>query len=48
MVNGIGGLIENAAHYYMECSNKGMCDRDSGLCECFGGYDGSSCQVRRR
>merc|ERR1711871_1658395 len=32
------------AHYYMECSNKGICDRKSGECECFDGYEGSFCQ----
>jgi len=34
----------NEAHFYMECSNKGLCDRKSGECECFDGYDGASCQ----
>jgi hypothetical protein len=34
----------NEAHFYMECSNKGLCDRKSGECECFDGYDGTSCQ----
>merc|ERR1712227_1028067 len=24
--------------------NKGLCNRDSGLCECFAGYDGHACQ----
>ena len=28
----------------MECSNKGICDRKAGECECFDGYEGSSCQ----
>lgn len=32
------------AHSYMECSNKGLCDRASGECVCFDGYEGSSCQ----
>lgn len=32
------------AHSYMECSNKGLCDRASGECVCFEGYEGSSCQ----
>jgi hypothetical protein len=33
-----------SAHYYMECSNKGVCDRSTGSCECFEGYDGVACQ----
>jgi len=36
--------LSNSAHYYMECSNKGTCNRDSGECECFEGYDGVACQ----
>lgn len=36
--------VTNSAHYYMECSNKGTCNRDSGECECFDGYDGAACQ----
>jgi len=28
----------------MECSNKGICDREAGVCECFPGYEGSACQ----
>jgi len=32
------------AHGYMECSNKGLCDRSSGECVCFDGYEGSACQ----
>ena len=31
------------AHYYMECSNKGLCDRKSGSCKCFPGYEGKAC-----
>jgi hypothetical protein len=34
----------NTGHYYMECSNKGICDRDAGECSCFPGYEGSACQ----
>merc|ERR1719258_991418 len=25
----------NEGHFYMECSNKGMCDRKTGTCDCF-------------
>jgi hypothetical protein len=30
-------------HYYMECSNRGLCDRTSGDCVCFDGYQGTAC-----
>lgn len=36
--------LADTAHYYMECSNKGICDRKTGMCECFDGYDGGACQ----
>jgi len=36
--------ISNSAHYYTECSNKGKCDRSSGDCVCYDGYDGVACQ----
>lgn len=36
--------LTNSAHYYMECSNKGKCDRGSGECQCYDGYDGVACQ----
>jgi hypothetical protein len=44
MVDSAGNQLSNTAHYYMECSNKGLCDRESGSCECFEGYEGSACQ----
>lgn len=31
-------------HFYMECSNRGLCNRKTGQCDCFDGYDGNSCQ----
>jgi hypothetical protein len=39
------GSTESAdeGHYYMECSNRGLCDRKTGLCECFDGYTGRAC-----
>lgn len=30
-------------HFYRECSNKGICNRKSGQCECFPGYEGEGC-----
>lgn len=36
--------VGNSAHDYMECSNKGDCDRTTGECKCFDGYDGVACQ----
>lgn len=44
MVNSANYILSNTAHDYMECSNKGVCDRADGTCQCFEGYDGSSCQ----
>ena len=36
--------LSNTAHAYRECSNKGTCDRNTGLCICMSGFEGSSCQ----
>jgi len=44
MVDTEGNILDNTGHYYMECSNKGYCDRSSGTCACFDGYEGSACQ----
>jgi len=37
-------VVSDSAHYYMECSNKGTCDRTTGECICYDGYDGVACQ----
>jgi len=44
MVNSDNVVLDNSAHEYRECSNKGICDRGSGDCKCFEGYHGSACQ----
>lgn len=37
-------VLTNTAHWYVECSNKGICDRETGQCQCFDTYSGSACQ----
>lgn len=38
------GGANDGAHFYSECSGKGVCNRGSGECECYDGFSGSSCQ----
>jgi hypothetical protein len=45
VIDTIGNVLANSAHEYRECSNKGICDRQLGVCSCFEGYSGSSCMV---
>jgi hypothetical protein len=41
----VGDVVNaNDLHPWVECSNKGLCDRKTGTCECFYGYDGIACQ----
>lgn len=34
----------NTAHANAECSDAGLCNRATGKCSCFDGYDGDACQ----
>ena len=34
----------NKAHAMAECSDAGMCDRDTGECQCFDGFAGRACE----
>jgi hypothetical protein len=38
------GAPIDEGHFYMECANRGLCDRKAGVCKCFPGYDGAACQ----
>lgn len=41
----VGSVVgANDLHPWTECSNKGSCDRKSGKCKCFTGYEGIACQ----
>ncbi len=41
----IGDVINaNDAHPVVECSNKGLCDRKTGECQCFANYEGIACE----
>lgn len=37
-------LLDQSAHWYAECSNSGVCNRRTGECECFDGFEGAECQ----
>ncbi|KAJ8599458.1 hypothetical protein CTAYLR_008049 [Chrysophaeum taylorii] len=35
---------DDTAHAKAECSNRGLCDRTTGECECMSGYQGKACE----
>lgn len=43
MAGGGWQAAPNEAHFHSECSSKGICARDTGVCSCFPGYEGASC-----
>ena len=45
--NGQVGHTADEGHFYMECSNRGNCDRLLGLCECHPGYTGKACHIQQ-
>jgi hypothetical protein len=32
--------------YVAQCSNRGLCDADSGVCQCFPGYTNDNCDTQ--
>eukprot|EP00941_MAST-03F_sp_MAST-3F-sp1_P001949 g1949.t1 len=43
ITSGTAKNVWDEAHFYRECSNKGTCNRQSGQCECYAGYEGEGC-----
>jgi hypothetical protein len=37
-------ISNNNHNQYVECGGRGNCDRKNGVCACFEGYEGTSCQ----
>jgi len=45
-----GSIVTEAANsdhyqYVAQCSNRGYCDKEMGLCDCFAGYAGDACDT---
>ena len=37
---------EGSYEYVSECSNRGLCDTEKGVCKCFNGYTGNDCSIQ--
>ena len=37
---------EGNYEYVSQCSNRGTCDIDAGVCKCFNGYTGDDCSIQ--
>lgn len=38
--------VASSYEYVAECSNRGICDTDSGVCQCFPGYTDDNCAIQ--
>lgn len=44
VINADANNADSGRHSYTECSSKGNCDRSTGECQCFPGYEGRGCR----
>lgn len=44
LLNSATPAYPEGKHAYTECSSKGICNRATGVCQCFNGYEGKGCR----